>query len=71
MNLSVGSVGSCRQQEAKDVMTFQASLLDQGLPGSELILDVCVWATESHPLCLLEHGPCNFSCMRGSTVGID
>ena len=37
----------------------------------EPILDVYVRATESHPLCLLKHGPCNFSCMLGSTVGID
>lgn len=37
----------------------------------EPILDVSVWASESHPLCLLEHVPCNSSCMLGSSVGID
>lgn len=28
-----------------------------------LITDVCVWANESQPLCLLEHSSWNFSCL--------
>lgn len=36
-----------------------------------LIIDVCVWANESQPLCLLEHGSWNFSCLLGSTISFE